>query len=51
MTNSEIKIKMTELENNYEAIKNKIASLVEEMNKLDIEYLNATNELKKRKAI
>ena len=51
MTNSEINIKMKELENEYEAIKVKIKQLVERMNSLDTEYAKAENELKKRKAL
>ena len=51
MSNSEIKVKMEEYKNEYEAIKSKIAALVERMNELDTVYLNATNELKKRRAI
>jgi len=51
MSNSEIKVKMEEYKNEYETIKSKIAALVERMNELDTVYFNATNELKKRRAI
>ena len=51
MSNSEIRVKMEEYKNEYEVIKSQIAKLVEKMNQLDINYVNATNELKKRRAI
>jgi len=51
MSNSEIKIKMEEYKNEYDTIKSKIAALIDRMNELDTVYLNATNELKKRRAI
>ena len=50
MSNSEIRIEMLNLENTYETKKAKISKLLEEMRKLDIEYVAAKSELDKRGA-
>lgn len=50
MSNSEIRIEMLNLENAYEAKKANISKLLEEMRKLDIEYVAAKSELDKRGA-
>lgn len=51
MSNSEIKIKMKEYENEYEVLKNKIVSCIERMNELDKLYDNSKKELKKRNSL
>lgn len=48
LSNSEIKIKLIELENDYEATKNKIRDLVEKMNNLDKAYTTGKTLLDKR---
>jgi len=49
MTNSELKIKRTELENSYEKAKNDVLKKIQEMERLDEEYNKITEELRKRK--
>lgn len=51
MSNSEIKIKLIEMENEYESIKNNVIKQMERMEELDKNYLNGKNELKKRKVL
>ena len=48
MSNSELKLKMKKLEDEYEAIKNKILTLVDRMGELDIEYDKANKIYQKR---
>ena len=48
MTNTEIRLKMKNMEIEYESIKNKINSLFNELEKLDIQYNKAQKELEKR---
>ena len=49
MTNNELKLYKLALENEYEAIKAKIASLEEQLDALDREYAKAENEEKIRR--
>ena len=49
MTNSELKIKMAELEKSYEKAKNEVIKRIQEMERLDGEYSKIKEELKKRK--
>jgi uncharacterized protein involved in exopolysaccharide biosynthesis len=46
LSNNELKLYKLSLENEYEAIKAKIAALEEELDKLDREYEKAENEEK-----
>lgn len=48
-TNSELNIKLKTLENEYEAYKTKALNIINNMKKLDIEYIKVQDELKKRK--
>lgn len=48
MTNAEIKIKMTEYENHYTVLQTKISALLEELNKVNEEYIKARDILSKR---
>lgn len=48
LTNSEINLKMMGYENEYNVKKDKIISLVEELQELDKLYIAANEELKKR---
>ena len=48
MSNSELKIKLTEMENEYEATKVKINVLVNKMEDLDKKYVKVKNILNKR---
>lgn len=48
LSNSEINIKIMGYENEYEVKKNKIISLVNELQELDVLYNKANDELKKR---
>ena len=48
MSNSELKIKMTEMENEYEALKIKINALINRMDELDKEYVKVKKILNKR---
>lgn len=48
-TNSELNIKLKNLENEYEVYKTKALYIINEMKKLDIEYAKVQDELKKRK--
>lgn len=45
MSNNDIKLKMKNLENEYEGIKNKIFKLVEKMKELDYLYTEGKKEL------
>ena len=48
LTNSEINLKLMGYENEYNVKKDKIISLVEELQELDKLYIAANEELKKR---
>lgn len=48
-TNSELNIKLKTLENEYESYKTKALNIINNMKKLDIEYIKVQDELKKRK--
>ena len=48
LSNNELKLYKLSLANEYEAVKAKIASLEEELDKLDREYVKAENEEKIR---
>ena len=48
LSNAEIRIELKNLENEYEAAKLKIVSLIKKMEELDDEYNIAKNELNKR---
>lgn len=49
MSNNELKLYKLALENEYEAVKAKIAALEEQLDALDIEYVKAENEEKIRR--
>ena len=51
MSNAELKLKIHEYENEYEALKNNIAKAIERMDYLDVKYNEIQNELKKRGAL
>ena len=51
MSNSEIRIRIETLKNEFEAKKIKLRELCEEMDKIEKEYLDANNELSVRKNI
>lgn len=48
MSNTEIRIKMSSMEEEYESIKNNINNLISKLDSLDNEYNNAKKELEKR---
>ncbi len=48
LSNSEIRLRMTSMQNEYESIKLKINNLVSKMDTLDEEYNKAKKELEKR---
>jgi peptidoglycan hydrolase CwlO-like protein len=48
LSNSEIRNKMTSMENQYESIKNKVINLIGDLDNLDIEYNKAKKEIEKR---
>lgn len=48
MSNTDIRIKMSSMKEEYEAIKNKINNLLSQLDTLDIEYVKAKKELEKR---
>ena len=48
LSNSEIRLRMTSMQNEYESIKLKINNLVSTMDTLDEEYNKAKKELEKR---
>ena len=48
MSNAELKIKMTTMENEYDAIKSEIGRLLSRMEKLDNEYNKISSLYKKR---
>ena len=50
MTNNELKLYKLSLENEYEAVKAKIANLEEQLDALDREYAKAENEEKIRRS-
>ena len=47
-TNAELNLKMKSLENEYESTKHKILELIEKMEKLDSEYIEAKAEVENR---
>lgn len=47
-TNAELNLKMKSLENEYESTKHKILELIEKMEKLDSEYIEAQAEVENR---
>lgn len=51
MSNSEIRMRIETLKNEFEAKKIKLRELCEEMDKIEKEYLAANNELSVRKNI
>lgn len=51
LSNSEIKEYVMSLENEFEAIKAKIRSLCEELEKIESAYNSAQNEIKLRKTV
>lgn len=51
MSNSEIRLRIETLKNEFEAKKIKLRELCEEMDKIEKEYLDANNELSVRKNI
>lgn len=48
LTNSELRIKMVQLENEYESTKVKISTLLQRMAELDAEYIEVRDLLNKR---
>ncbi len=48
MSNSELRILMTKMENEYEVLKNKISSDLSKMDELDVKYIKVKNILNKR---
>lgn len=48
LSNTEIRIKMSSMTNEYEAIKNKINILINKLDALDIDYNKAKKEIEKR---
>ena len=48
MSNEDIKITLKNLENEFESKKLKIKTLMEDMEKLDSDYIKGKNELSKR---
>lgn len=48
LSNTEIRVKMSSMTNEYEAIKIKINNLLNKLDALDIEYNKAEKELEKR---
>lgn len=48
MSNSELKIKMTEMENEYEVLKNKVSDILDRMEELDKSYDKVKKILNKR---
>ena len=49
MSNSELKIKMTEMENEYEVLRKKVSDALDRMEELDKSYDNVRKILNKRK--
>lgn len=48
MSNAELHLKMKSYEDTYSATKSKIITLVEELQKLDREYIKAKEEMNRR---
>lgn len=48
MSNSELKIKMTEMENEYEVLRKKVSDALDRMEELDKSYDNVRKILNKR---
>lgn len=51
MSNSEIKMRIENLKNEFEAKKIKLREICEDMDKIEKEYISANNELSIRKNI
>lgn len=51
MSNNELKVYKLTLQNEYEAVKAKIACLEEQLDQLDREYIKAENEEKIRRTV
>lgn len=49
MNNSELRIKKTTIENEYESVKAKIVSLYNKLSELDHDYKEVVSEINKRK--
>ena len=47
-TNAELNLKLKTLENEYEVTKHKVLGLIQEMQKLDLEFAEAKKEVEKR---
>lgn len=47
-TNAELNLKLKTLENEYEAAKHKVLGLIQEMQKLDLEFAEVKKEVEKR---
>lgn len=47
-TNAELKLKLKTLEDEYEATKHKVLELIQNMQKMDIEFAEAKRELENR---
>lgn len=48
LTNTEIRLKIASMEQEYEAIKNKINNLMNDLESIDVKYNKAISELNKR---
>jgi hypothetical protein len=48
MSNTEIRIKLMSMEDEYENIKNKINEYINKLDELDVEYSNGKKEIEKR---
>lgn len=51
LSNSELKLEQKKLSDKYDVLKNEIAKLYQEMEKLDKEYMKIESEIKLRKTI
>ena len=47
-TNAELNLKLKTLENEYEVTKHKVLGLIQEMQKLDLEFAEVKKEVEKR---
>ena len=48
MSNTDIRLKISTMKDEYEAVKNKINKLLNRLDELDMEYLKAQKELEER---
>lgn len=48
MTNTDIRMRLQSMEYEYEAVKNKINNLINQLDDLDVEYNKGKKELEKR---